>query len=185
MVTTSLFATLFLSTLVSGWHCALMCGGIAAAIERPRGSEIVLVSKSMLFYQQLIMHLGRLTTYVLLGAAAGQIGVIVWQQNVVPIQRSLFALSALILIAMAIRLWRQQQPKPSSTWLDSRQQSSGQSTLAVWLAGQRVGLVACSGVLFHAAWFTVFCLWHFYPAVHSRGLASCWPLAWGLYLTCC
>ena len=87
MVTTSLFATLFLSNLVSGWHCALMCGGIAAAIERPRGSEIVLVSKSMLFYQQLIMHLGRLTTYTLLGAAAGQIGVIVWQQNVVPIQQ--------------------------------------------------------------------------------------------------
>ena len=150
MVTTSLFATLFLSTLVSGWHCALMCGGIAAAIERPRGSEIVLVSKSMLFYQQLIMHLGRLTTYVLLGAAAGQIGVIVWQQNVVPIQRSLFALSALILIAMAIRLWRQQQSKPSSTWLGlktaklwSKYLGSLASGPARWFSGMLWGLVPC------------------------------------------
>ena len=150
MVTTSLFATLFLSTLVSGWHCALMCGGIAAAIERPRGSEIVLVSKSMLFYQQLIMHLGRLTTYVLLGAVAGQIGVIVWQQNVVPIQRPLFALSALILIAMAIRLWRQQQPKPSSSWLGlkaaevwSKYIGSLASGPARWFSGMLWGLVPC------------------------------------------
>jgi sulfite exporter TauE/SafE len=150
MVTTSLFATLFLSTLVSGWHCALMCGGIAAAIERPRGSEIALVSKSALFYQQLIMHLGRLTTYVLLGASAGQIGVIVWQQNVLPIQRPLFALSALILIAIAIRLWRQQQPKPSSTWLGlkaaklwSKCIGSLASGPARWFSGMLWGLVPC------------------------------------------
>jgi sulfite exporter TauE/SafE len=150
MVTTSLFATLFLSTLVSGWHCALMCGGIAAAIERPRGSEIALVSKSALFYQQLIMHLGRLTTYVLLGASAGQIGVIVWQQNVLPIQRPLFALSALILIAIAIRLWRQQQPKPSSTWLGlkaaklwSKYIGSLASGPARWFSGMLWGLVPC------------------------------------------
>lgn len=150
MVTTSLFATLFLSTLVSGWHCALMCGGIATAVERPRASEIILVSKSTLFYHQLIMHLGRLTTYVLLGAAAGQIGVIVWQQNIVPIQRPLFALSALILIAMAIRLWRQRQPKPSSNWLGlkvaqawSRYLGSLASGPSRWFSGMLWGLVPC------------------------------------------
>ena len=150
MVTTSLFATLFLSTLVSGWHCALMCGGIAAAIERPRAREIALVSKTTLFYHQLVMHLGRLTTYVLLGAAAGQIGVIVWQQNVVPIQRPLFALSALILIAMAIRLWRHQQPKPSSTWLGLRAAEVWSKYLgglasgpARWFSGMLWGLVPC------------------------------------------
>lgn len=156
MVTTSLFATLFLSTLVSGWHCALMCGGIAAAIERPRGSEIVLVSKSALFCQQLIMHLGRLTTYVLLGAAAGQIGVIVWQQNVLPIQRPLFALSALILIAIACRLWRQQQPKSSSSWLGlkaaklwSKYIGSLASRPARWFSGILWGLVPC-GLVYSA-----------------------------------
>lgn len=156
MVTTSLFATLFLSTLVSGWHCALMCGGIAAAIERPLGSEMALVSKSALFCQQLIMHLGRLTTYVLLGAAAGQIGVIVWQQNVLPIQRPLFALSALILIAIAFRLWRQQQPKSSSSWLGlkaaklwSKYIGSLASRPARWFSGILWGLVPC-GLVYSA-----------------------------------
>jgi sulfite exporter TauE/SafE len=150
MITTSLFATLFLSTLVSGWHCALMCGGIAAAVERPRASEITLVSKSTLFYHQFIKHLGRLATYVLLGTAAGQIGAIVWQQNVVPIQRPLFALSALILIAMGFRLWRQQQPKPSSTWLGlkaaevwSKYFGSLASGPSRWFSGMLWGLVPC------------------------------------------
>ena len=31
MLTTSLLLAVFLGALVSGWHCALMCGGIAAA----------------------------------------------------------------------------------------------------------------------------------------------------------
>ena len=34
MLTISLLLAVFLGALVSGWHCALMCGGIAAAIER-------------------------------------------------------------------------------------------------------------------------------------------------------
>jgi uncharacterized protein len=150
MVTTSLFLTLFLSTLVSGWHCALMCGGIAAAIERPRKSEITLIPKSTLFYHQVLMHLGRLTTYVLLGAAAGQVGGIVWQQSVIPIQRPLFALSALILIAMAFRLWRGKAVKPSSGWfgikvaqLWSRYLGNLASGPARWFSGMLWGLVPC------------------------------------------
>ena len=150
MVTTSLFLTLFLSTLVSGWHCALMCGGIAAAIERPRKSEITLISKSTLFYHQVLMHLGRLTTYVLLGAAAGQVGGIVWQQSVIPIQRPLFALSAFILIAMAFRLWRGQAVKPASGWLGikvaqlwSHYLGNLASGPARWFSGMLWGLVPC------------------------------------------
>jgi hypothetical protein len=72
MLTSSLLLAVFLGALVSGWHCALMCGGIAAAIERPnRVHDIAIIplqSKSELLYLQLIMHLGRLTTYTLLGA---------------------------------------------------------------------------------------------------------------------
>jgi uncharacterized protein len=150
MVTTSLFATLFLSTLVSGWHCALMCGGIAAAMEHPRASEIALVPKSTLFYHQLVMHLGRVLTYVLLGATAGWVGAMVWQQNVLPIQRPLFALSALILIAMAFRLWRQQGTKPSSGWfglqlaqLWSRTIGNMASSPSRWFSGMLWGLVPC------------------------------------------
>jgi sulfite exporter TauE/SafE len=150
MLTTSLFATLFLSTLVSGWHCALMCGGIAAAVERPRGSEITLIPKSTLFYHQLVMHLGRLMTYVLLGAAAGWIGAMVWQQNVLPIQRPLFAFSALILIAMAFRLWRQQGAKPSAGWLGVRMAQLWSGSIghlasgpSRWFSGMIWGLVPC------------------------------------------
>lgn len=150
MLTTSLFITIFLSTLVSGWHCALMCGGIAAAIERPSSSDAPLLPKSTLFYQQLIMHLGRIAMYVLLGAIAGQIGVILWQQTVAPIQRPLFALSALILIAMAIRLWRHEQIKPSSGWLGlkiaslwARYLGNLASGPSRWFSGMLWGLVPC------------------------------------------
>lgn len=150
MVTTSLFVTLFLSTLVSGWHCALMCGGIAAAIERPRAKEIALISKSTLFYHQLGMHLGRLSTYVLLGAAAGWVGAAVWQQTVIPIQRALFALSACILIAMAFRLWRQKGVKPSSGWFGSKVAQLWSRYIATlgsgrsrWFSGMLWGLVPC------------------------------------------
>jgi sulfite exporter TauE/SafE len=104
MLTASLLAAVFLGALVSGWHCALMCGGIAAAIERPIASQAPLYTKSQLIYDQLVMHLGRISTYVLLGALAAWIGVAVWQQNVLPIQRTLFVLSSALLLLMGIRL---------------------------------------------------------------------------------
>ena len=88
MLTTSLLIAVLLGALVNGWHCALMCGGIAAAIERPIALEAPLRAKSELFYLQLIMHLGRITTYVLLGALAASMGVVVWQQNLIPDRKS-------------------------------------------------------------------------------------------------
>ena len=106
MLTSSLLLAVFLGALVSGWHCALMCGGIAAAIERPIASESLLKPKSELFYLQLVMHLGRVATYVILGAIAAWVGVVVWQQNIIPIQRPLFAFTSLILIWMGFRLLR-------------------------------------------------------------------------------
>jgi len=106
MLTTGLLLAVFLGALVSGWHCALMCGGIAAAIERSNALERPLRPKTELFYHQLVMHLGRITSYVLLGAIAAFVGVVVWQQNLVPIQRPLFAVTSLILILMGWRLLR-------------------------------------------------------------------------------
>lgn len=104
MLTASLLTAVFLGTLVSGWHCALMCGGIAAAIERPVATQVPIKTKSELFYHQLIMHLGRITTYVILGAFAAWIGVAVWQHSMVPIQRALFALTSILLLFMGVRL---------------------------------------------------------------------------------
>ena len=103
-LTASLLIAIFLGALVSGWHCALMCGGIAAAIERPAASQVPLKTKFELLYDQLIMHMGRITTYVILGALAAWTGVVVWQQNVLPIQRALFVMTSLLLFAMGVRL---------------------------------------------------------------------------------
>ena len=156
MLTTSLLLAVFLGALVSGWHCALMCGGIAAAIERQGSTQgvcIPLQSKSELFHLQLIMHLGRLTTYVLLGAVAGWVGAVLWQQNVVPIQRPLFALTSMILLVMGLRLLHQRSNSPLlvGKWLGARMASywakylggfTGRSSR--WFSGMVWGLVPCS-----------------------------------------
>lgn len=156
MLTTSLLLAVFLGALVSGWHCALMCGGIAAAIERQESPRVAtytpLQSKSQLFYLQLIMHLGRLTTYVLLGAAAASAGAVLWQQNVVPIQRPLFALTSLILLVMGMRLLRQGSNNPIllGKWLGARMATYWAKYLGSftggssrWFSGMVWGLVPC------------------------------------------
>ena len=157
MLTASLLLAVFLGALVSGWHCALMCGGIAAAVERQGRSNgatyIPLQSKSELFYLQLIMHAGRLMTYVLLGALAAWSGAVLWQQNFVPIQRPLFAITSLILLLMGLRLLR---PRPNGSplfgkWLGARMATywaqylggfTGRSSR--WFSGMVWGLVPCS-----------------------------------------
>lgn len=152
MLTASLILAVFLGALVSGWHCALMCGGIAAAIERPIALEVPLRSKSELFYLQIIMHLGRVTTYVLLGAIAAWIGVAVWQQSLLPIQRMLFVLTSLLLMVMGIRLLglRGVESRMGGRWLSTQMASywakylgrfaSGPSR---WFSGMLWGLVPC------------------------------------------
>ncbi|HAT39690.1 sulfite exporter TauE/SafE family protein [Polynucleobacter necessarius] len=152
MLTYSLLLAVFLAALVSGWHCALMCGGIASAIERPISSETPLRPKSELFYLQFMMHLGRVTTYALLGALAASVGVVVWQQNVVPIQRPLFALTSLILILMGFCLLKAGKSENllSAKWIGSKiatywatylgRMVSGPSR---WFSGMLWGLVPC------------------------------------------
>jgi len=152
MLTASLLIAVFLGALVSGWHCALMCGGIAATIERPVALQTPLRAKSELFYLQMIMHFGRITTYVLLGALAASMGVVVWQQNLMPIQRPLFALTSLILILMGMRLLQMGKSEGllRGKWLSSKiaaywakylgRMASGPSR---WFSGMLWGLVPC------------------------------------------
>ena len=152
MLTVNLLLAVFLGALVSGWHCALMCGGIAAAIERPTALETPLRAKSELFYLQLVMHLGRVTTYAVLGAIAAWIGIVVWQQSIIPIQRPLFALTSAILILMGIRLLRVGSSKRliSSKWLSTKiatywSKYLGQmaSRPSRWFSGMLWGLLPC------------------------------------------
>ena len=152
MLTSSLLLAVFLGALVSGWHCALMCGGIAAAIERPATLETPLRAKSELFYMQLVMHLGRVTTYVLLGSLAAWIGVVVWQQSLIPIQRPLFAFTSLILILMGFRLLRLGKSGGliGGRWLSTKIASYWAKYLGCiasgpsrWFSGMLWGLVPC------------------------------------------
>lgn len=92
---------IFLSALVSGWHCALMCGGIAAAIESPAP----LLPRAALLRSQLMMHLGRVTAYTLLGALAGFMGQFAWRFSTLPVQRVLLAGAALLVLSQALRLF--------------------------------------------------------------------------------
>jgi sulfite exporter TauE/SafE len=152
MLTSSLILAIFLGALVSGWHCALMCGGIAAAIERPMGIERPLQPKSELLYLQLIMHLGRITTYAILGGLAAWVGVVVWQQSFIPIQRALFVITSLILIVMGIRLLGLSRTKGpvGGKWISAQianlwakylgRLASGPSR---WFSGMLWGLVPC------------------------------------------
>ncbi len=59
MVTSTLFLTIFIGALVSGWHCALMCGGIAAGVERLKNSSdsvpLRKMSRLSMVFEQLTM----------------------------------------------------------------------------------------------------------------------------------
>lgn len=114
--------------------------------------EAPLRSKSELFYLQLVMHLGRVTTYVLLGSLAAWVGVVVWQQNLIPIQRPLFAFTSLILIFMGFRLLRLGKSKGliGGRWLSTKIASywakylgSIASGPSRWFSGMLWGLVPC------------------------------------------
>ena len=130
-----------------------MCGGIAAALERPAVVIAPLNSKSELFFLQLMMHLGRLTTYVFLGALAGWLGAALWQQSLVPLQRPLFALTSCLLIWMGLKLLGRggEQRSLSGKWFGVKiatywARFFGQmgSRPARWFSGMLWGLVPCA-----------------------------------------
>lgn len=95
--------SVFLIALLGGVHCLAMCSGIALAAER--GSvPLRIVSRRRLWFEQVVMHAGRLTTYALLGAIMGAMGATVWRQQWLPIQRGLFALASALLLAYGVLL---------------------------------------------------------------------------------
>lgn len=159
MVISTLFLTIFLGALVSGWHCALMCGGIAAGVERLRGAQDTMplrqISRLGMVYEQFTMHLGRISSYVGLGVVAGLVGVPVWQQGWLPIQRLMFALAALIFIFQAYRIASQTKGSSSAweLWLNaktaslwswlSKYVSDQSSPKSHFLTGMVWGLVPC------------------------------------------
>ncbi|WP_437340279.1 sulfite exporter TauE/SafE family protein [Cupriavidus pauculus] len=101
--------SVFLMALLGGMHCAAMCGGIAIAAEQKRPSSATIFvhrSRNQWWAELCVMHAGRITTYMLLGAALGAFGATVWRQDYLPLQRWLYALGSLMLVLTGVWLLR-------------------------------------------------------------------------------
>lgn len=89
----------FLAGLFGGVHCAGMCGGLVGAFA------LGLPGDHNSLTMQVACNLGRVTTYVGLGALAGLLGAgTLLFAEVLPMQRVLFALSCVVLLAMGLYL---------------------------------------------------------------------------------
>lgn len=99
---TDLLAALLIG-LIGSSHCLVMCGGIAAALQLSMSAQ----SAAQKWRWQLLLSLGRLTTYSLFGAAVGYFGVSAMQlAGVSLIWLRLLAGILLLMMALYIsRLW--------------------------------------------------------------------------------
>jgi hypothetical protein len=108
-LTFGVLISVFLLALLGGVHCAAMCGGVALAVEQRRGTLVTVSlvrSRGAWLGELLVMHLGRITTYMLLGAALGAAGAAAWKQDYLPVQRWLFGAGSLMLLWSGWRLLR-------------------------------------------------------------------------------
>lgn len=101
-MSTDLLAALLIG-LIGSSHCLVMCGGIAAALQLSMPAQ----SAAQKWRWQLLLSLGRLTTYSLFGAAVGYFGVSAMQLAGVSLLW-LRLLAGILLLMMALyisRLW--------------------------------------------------------------------------------
>lgn len=93
----------FLAGLLGGLHCFAMCGGWLAIVARPAGTSALLPART-LRAGQAATHAGRITTYVLLGAAFGAAGGAAFAAAVAPLQRGLYVAANAMLLMLALSL---------------------------------------------------------------------------------
>ena len=93
----------FLAGLLGGLHCFAMCGGWIAVVARPTG-PIELQPSRALRAGQVASHAGRLTTYVLLGAAFGAVGGAAFAVALAPVQRGMYVAANVLLLLLAFSL---------------------------------------------------------------------------------
>ena len=155
-MTWALLSSVFLGALVSGWHCALMCGGLAAGVERVRP----LLPRAALVSAQMTMHCGRVAMYVALGALAGARGQLFWRQDWLPVQRGLFGLAGGIIVLQALWIARGSRTTNSrfGHWFAAKSAAMWQS-LVGWMR-KRGGAGAGSGL---ASRFLIGCVWGLVP----------------------
>lgn len=143
-MTIAFILSIFFAALVSGWHCVLMCGGIATAVESP----VRIVNYRQLAFEQMLMHSGRLGIYTILGAFAGWSGATIWQQSLLPVQRSMYALAAVLLLIQAGLLSRGKVATPGrlEVWVSAR-------TARLWQFVTRMMIKQRDGVSGHYHWY--------------------------------
>jgi uncharacterized protein len=93
----------FAAGLLGGLHCVAMCGGWIAAVAHPPRLAILQPSR-VLYAAQLATHAGRISTYVLLGAALGAAGGAAFAVAVAPVQRGLYIAANAMLLLLALSL---------------------------------------------------------------------------------
>ncbi len=138
-------ASVFLLALLGGLHCAAMCGGVVSAFALDRTLPVGGWRRAAAMSSY---HLGRISSYVLLGAVAGAAsGALLPWREFVFLQRSLYGLAGLVMLWLAWRLWRGQQAWPLLERLLSRLVSPLRSRLGLlarsarWWARLAVGVV--------------------------------------------
>ncbi|WP_434779213.1 sulfite exporter TauE/SafE family protein [Neisseria sp. Ec49-e6-T10] len=91
--------SLFLMGLAGGGHCAAMCGGLSTAFA------LQLPPKLSRYKLILLLNLGRISSYILIGAilgGIGQLGIILEQGSV--LRNTLFVIANVLLILWALYL---------------------------------------------------------------------------------
>jgi len=109
----SLLLTAALVGLAGGVHCASMCGGVVTALSsqtpRPGARVIPIVAADPRGRRAALIlsyNAGRIATYSALGALAGTLGsASLLLQGVLPIERVLFVLANLLMIAIGLYLF--------------------------------------------------------------------------------
>lgn len=94
------YIAIFLVGLLGGTHCVGMCGGIVGALTVQIPGSVGRQWPIHLAY-----NLGRITTYIGLGAVMGSLGTVgLLFNDVLPIQLALYVLANLMLVALGLYL---------------------------------------------------------------------------------
>ena len=149
----------WLAGILGGVHCLAMCGGFVAAMAggtpATGGQGTPLLPARTLAWRQLSYNAGRVTTYTLLGALAGGAGgAVLSAADWVPLQRFIYVVANLFLLALALAIvWR----RAAFAWLQNagsalfgkalpavRPLLQADSVFARYALGMIWGLVPCA-----------------------------------------